>query len=73
MKAGATGTVAAVKAAYAFTGAATSSRFQFRVAGAPASPATGTPSYKGFNLGTTDFASPNVLFLFDVLPVRTAP
>jgi hypothetical protein len=73
MKAAATGTVAVAKAAFVFSGAATPSRFRYRIAGLPVSPATGAPAFKIVTSGTADFKSPTVLFLFDVLPPRTAP
>lgn len=72
MKAGSTGTVAVGQAAFAFTGAATSSRYRFRITGAPASPATGTPSFKVVT-AATDFTIPQVLFIVDQRPPRTLP
>jgi hypothetical protein len=67
-----TATVTVGKAAFTFAGAATSSRFRYRIAGTPASPATGAASYKNIT-SATDFTVPNVLFIFDQLPPRTAP
>ena len=54
-------------------GAATSSRFRYRIAGTPVSPATGAPAFKIVTAGTADFSIPTVLYLIDVLPARTAP
>ncbi len=51
---------------------ATSSRFQYRILGAPATPSTGAGSYKVVT-ATNDFSAPTVLFLFDRVPARTAP
>ncbi len=60
MKAGSVGTLTVTKAAYVFSGAATPSRFKFRIPGTPATPAT-------FTTAST------VLYMIDILPPRTAP
>lgn len=54
-------------------GTATSSRFRYRIAGTPVTPATGAPSYKIVTAGNADFTLPSILYLIDVLPPRTAP
>ena len=73
MTAGSTGVIAVAKAAYVFSGAATPSRFRYRVGGVPVSPATGAATFKIVTAGTADFTIPSILFMIDVLPTRTAP
>jgi uncharacterized protein DUF4397 len=53
-------------------GTATSSRFRYRVAGAPATPATGAMSYRNVTAGN-DYTAPWILFALDNRPPQTAP
>ncbi|MFI5208136.1 MAG: hypothetical protein ACHQX4_08965 [Gemmatimonadales bacterium] len=66
---------AAVAVSYNCLGAATSSRFRYRLNGTTpvVSPATGAPKFKIVTAGTADFTIPTVLYMIDVLPARTAP
>jgi len=58
----------------ACTGTATSSRFRYRIAGTPVSPATGNPTYS-FKVvtPTNEYLAPTVLFILDNRPPQTAP
>lgn len=48
-------------------------RFRYRLAGTPASPATGTPVYRIYLPTTADFTNPAVLYLVDRRPPMTVP
>jgi len=48
--------------------ATTRFRFRSRIAGAPASPATGTPVYRIYTPGTADYTMPSVIYLVDKRP-----
>ena len=48
--------------------ATTRFRFRARIAGAPASPATGTPVYRIYTQSTADYTMPSVIYLVDKRP-----
>ena len=48
--------------------ATTRFRFRSRIAGAPASPATGTPVYRIYTPSTADYTMPSVIYLVDKRP-----
>ena len=54
------------------TGTATASRFRYRIAATPVSPATGAISFK-IVTSTNEFTAPTILFLIDQQPPNTAP
>jgi hypothetical protein len=53
-------------------GTATSSRFRYRIATTPVSPATGTASYKIVTSGN-EFTAPTIIYLIDLQPPLTSP
>jgi len=63
----------ATRCAAANATAVTFFRFKFRLTGAPASPATGTPVYRIYLPTTADFTQPAVLYLVDRRPNMTVP
>jgi len=61
---------------FSCTGTATPSRFTYRIAGTPVSPAAGTRSFRVIGSGTNralDFSVPSVIYLIDQQPPRTQP